>query len=92
LVPEVLLAHDGGEVGGGWSGHGGARRSRRRRGLGFLCSSLFMEFRGDGEMNWGRRGGETGIGAHWCVAAEETLHGGGVGAGGRTRGASVLHA
>jgi hypothetical protein len=47
LVAEVLLARGGGEVGGGWSGHGGARRSRRRRGLGFPCSSLslFMEFR-----------------------------------------------
>jgi len=28
LVAEVLLARGGGEVGGGWSGHGGARRSR----------------------------------------------------------------
>jgi hypothetical protein len=42
LVAEVLLARGGGEVGGGWSGHGGARRSRRRRGLGFPCSSLSL--------------------------------------------------
>jgi hypothetical protein len=48
--------------------------------------------RAGGERNRERRGGASGIGAHWCVAAENTLHGGGGGAGGRAGGASVLRA
>jgi hypothetical protein len=49
LVAEVLLAREGGVVGGGWSRHGGARRSRGGGGLRIFFSSLSltlsMEFR-----------------------------------------------